>query len=190
MEQQVALGAVDVQRLGAVLASARLLPPLDGRQIPRRRTPGGAFGLRADAVREPHRVWDDGVAAVQQVPQGGAGGRGVERSVAGDGGGRRGRAEVRQRDASTGALEPLGQVCWFGWANWPVSPLWGPASTWRRQGREDEEELQRDNSLNRQGDLIERRFFVKVGQGDAEDHATVWRPIFLIFSVMCKNFGS
>lgn len=79
MEQQVALGAIDVQRLGAVLASARLLPPLDGldgRRIPRRRAPGGAlaFGLRADAVREPHRVWDDGVAAVQQVPQGGPGG--------------------------------------------------------------------------------------------------------------------
>lgn len=79
MEQQVALGAVDVQRLRAVLASARLLPPLDrldDRWIPRQRAPGGAvaFGLQADAVREPHRVWDDGVAAVQQVPQGGAGG--------------------------------------------------------------------------------------------------------------------
>lgn len=133
MEQQVALGAVDVQRLGAVLASARLLPPLDGldgRRIPRG-APGGAvaFALRADAVREPHCVWYDGVAAVQQVPQGGAGGRGVEGSVAGDGGGGAGGAEVRQRDASTGDFEPLGQVCWFGWANWLVSPQGGPDST-------------------------------------------------------------
>lgn len=69
MEQQVALGTVDVQRLGAVLASARLLPPLDGldgRGIPRGALRGAvAFTLMADAMREPHRVWYDGVAAVQ-----------------------------------------------------------------------------------------------------------------------------
>lgn len=167
MEQQVALGAVDVQRLGAVLASARLLPPLDGldgRRIPRG-APGGAvaFALRADAVREPHRVWYDGVAAVQQVPQGGAGGRGVEGSVAGDGGGGAGGAEVRQRDASTRDFEPLGQVCWFGWANWLVSPQGGPDYTWRRQRREDEEELNvQHDTLYYQGDLIQKRSFGKV----------------------------
>lgn len=136
MQQQIALSAVYVQRLGAVLASARLLPPLDeleGCRISRRRTGAMAFGLRADAVWELHRVGDDGVAAVKHVPQGGAGGGGVEGSVAGDGGGGGGGAEVRQRDASNGDFEPLGQVCWFGWANWLVSPQGGPASTWRGQ---------------------------------------------------------
>lgn len=68
MEQQVALGAVDVQRLGAIFASARLLPPLDGLDGRRIlcRAPGRdvGFALRADAVRESHRVRYDGVTAL------------------------------------------------------------------------------------------------------------------------------
>lgn len=101
MQQQVAVCAVDVQRLGAVFAAARLLP--SPHQVPERLVPRGGLSrtggrrLGVDAVGKPHRVRDDGVAALQRVPGGGGGGFRRGGSAAGQGGGGAGRGEVWQR---------------------------------------------------------------------------------------------
>lgn len=115
MQQQVAVGAVDVQRLGAVFAAARLLP--SPHQVPERSVPRGSLSrtggrrLGEDAVGEPHRVRDDGVAALQRVPGGGGGGFGRGGGgAAGQGGGGAGGGEVWQRGPSTGGFRPLGQI--------------------------------------------------------------------------------
>lgn len=74
MQQQVALGAVDVQGLGAVFAAARLLSSPDhvfessihGRGVSLSQT--GGRGLGKHARGEFNRVRDDRVAALQQMP--------------------------------------------------------------------------------------------------------------------------
>lgn len=109
MQQQLAVGAVDVQRLGAVFTAARLVP--SPHQVLKRsvswRSRTGGRRLGEDAMGKLHRVRDDGVAALQRVPGGGFGRGG---SAAGQGGGGAGRGEVWQRDSSTGDFRPLGQI--------------------------------------------------------------------------------
>lgn len=123
---QLALGAVDVQRLSAVFAAARLLSSphhefrssISGGSVSRAR----GRGLGDDAWGEFNCVWDDGVAAFPWVPEGEAGGFGGGRSAAGQGGGGASGGEVWQRDAPNEDFRSLGQVGWFGWTNGPVPP--------------------------------------------------------------------
>lgn len=80
MQQQVTLGAVDVQGLGAVFTAARLLSSPDqvfkgsisrGGVRPSC-TRGGRLG--EDARGEFNCAWDDGVATLQRMPEGRFGG--------------------------------------------------------------------------------------------------------------------
>lgn len=73
-------------------------------------TGGRRLGGGEDAVREFNCAWDDGVAALQRVPEGGVGGFGGGGNAAGHGGGGASRGEVWQRDASTGDFGSRGQV--------------------------------------------------------------------------------
>lgn len=133
-EAQLALRAVDVQRLSAVFTAARLLSSphhefrssVSGRSVSRARR---GCGLGGDAWGEFNCVWDDGVAAFQRVPEGEAGGFGGRRSAAGQGGGGASRGEVWQRDAPHEGFRSLGQVGWFGWTNGPVPPQMGATSS-------------------------------------------------------------
>lgn len=132
-QQHVALRAVYVQRLGAVLAAAGLVlspevvqGPVSGRGV------GGAGGrLQKDARRESDCIRNDSTAALQRAPGVGAGGAGGGRSTAGQRGGGAGRSEARQGHVSTGDLHTKGQVCWFGWKDWPVSLQLGTISSWK-----------------------------------------------------------
>lgn len=88
IQQQLTLGVVDVQGLGAALSAARLLASLEAvlkssvsrsESVSCRR----GRGLGEDAWGEFDCVWNDGVAALQRVPEGGGGGFRCRRSAAG-----------------------------------------------------------------------------------------------------------
>lgn len=131
-ETQVRLRAVDVQGLSAVFAAAWVLSP-PGKEL-RGAILGCCFvgcGLGGDAMRELNCGRDDGVAALQQMPDGGGRGVGGRRNAAGHGGRGASRGELRPRVGSTGDVRALGQLWWFGWTNWPVSPQREATSSWQ-----------------------------------------------------------
>lgn len=116
MQQQVALGAVDVQGLGAVFTATGPLSFLDqvlkclisSRSISLSWARGR--GLGEDACGEFDCVRDYGVAASQRMPGGGVGGFGGGRSAAGHRGGGASRGEVWHRNTSTGDFGSLDQI--------------------------------------------------------------------------------
>lgn len=140
MQQQVTIWPVDVEWLGAVFAAAGSLssPEVLQSMISRRRLSWtGSCRLGVDARREFNCVWDDGVAALQRVPEGGVGGFGGWRSTAVQRGGGASMGQVWQRDASTRDFGSLSQVWWFGGTNWLESSQLGATSSWKRERTEE-----------------------------------------------------
>lgn len=98
MQQQATLWVVEVQGLGAVFTAAGLVPvPEVVRIRPRRREGLGGTGgrlLGKDTRGQPDCIWDNGVAALQEMPVGGVGGFRRRGGAAGQGGGGAGGGEV------------------------------------------------------------------------------------------------
>lgn len=139
-QQQVALWPVEVKGLGAVFTAAGLLSSLDreggrsasGRGVRLRWTRGCRLG--ADSLREFNCVWDDGVATLKRMPEGGVGGFRSWRSAAGQRRGGASRGEGRHRDASPGDFRPLGQIWRFGKTKRFGSPQLMSTASWKRRG--------------------------------------------------------